>query len=131
MVQFTVETTERMQVVNVTKRVAESLASDAQGVCMVYCPHTTVALLVGEDETELLKDYTRAVEQLLAGCGPFGHVVNGCANSKAHIMSALSGCSVHVPVEKGQLTLGRCQSLLLLELDGPKERTVQVLMNGR
>jgi secondary thiamine-phosphate synthase enzyme len=98
---------------------------------MVYCPHTTMALLVGEDEAALVTDYTRAAERLLAGCGPFGHVIKGCANAEAHIISALSGCSVHVPVVKGQLALGRCQSLLLLELDGPHERTVQVLVNGR
>jgi len=37
---------------------------------------------------------------------------------------------VHVPVENGQLVLGRCQSILLLELDGPRNRTVQVFMNA-
>jgi len=129
-IQFTVQTQERVQAVNITERVAQSLPADAKGVCMVWCPHTTLALIIGEDEKALMQDYARAVQNLLADCGPFGHVVNGCANAEAHIISALSGCSVHVPVENGKLVLGRCQSILLLELDGPRERTVQVLMNG-
>jgi secondary thiamine-phosphate synthase enzyme len=128
--QFTVESQERVEVVNITERVAQCLPADAKGICMVYCPHTTMALLIGEDEKALMQDYARAVQKLLAGCGPFGHIVNGCANAEAHIISALSGCSVHVPVENGQLLLGRCQSILLLELDGPRKRTVQVLLNG-
>jgi secondary thiamine-phosphate synthase enzyme len=130
MYQFTVETKERVQVVNITERVTQSLPPDASGVCMVYCPHTTLALLIGEDETALMQDYARAAQNLLVGCGPFGHVVNNCANAEAHIISALSGCSVHVPMENGQLMLGRCQSILLLELDGPRERTVQVLLGA-
>ena len=81
--QFTVETKERVHVVNITEQVAQSLPAGATGICMVYCPHTTMALLIGEDETALMQDYARAVQRLLTGCGPFGHVVNGCANAEA------------------------------------------------
>lgn len=130
MQQFTVQTDESVEAVNITAPVAERLSPGVTGICMVFCPHTTVALLIGEDETALMQDYARAARDLLANSGPFGHVVNGCANAEAHILSALSGCSVHVPVQDGRLVLGRCQSILLLELDGPRERSVQVYLNA-
>ena len=39
-----------------------------------------------------------------------------------HILSALIGTSVSLPVENGRLLLGTWQRVILLEFDGPRER---------
>ena len=39
-----------------------------------------------------------------------------------HILSALIGTSVSLPVEDGRLLLGTWQRVILLEFDGPRER---------
>jgi secondary thiamine-phosphate synthase enzyme len=41
-----------------------------------------------------------------------------------HILSSLIGTSVTQPVESGELVLGTWQRIILVELDGPREREV-------
>ncbi len=41
-----------------------------------------------------------------------------------HILSALIGTSVAIPVEKGRLVLGTWQRIVLIELDGPRDREI-------
>ena len=41
-----------------------------------------------------------------------------------HILSSLIGASVTQPVESGQLVLGTWQRIILVELDGPREREI-------
>jgi secondary thiamine-phosphate synthase enzyme len=39
-----------------------------------------------------------------------------------HILSAMIGCSLNLAVEAGLLLLGTWQRVVLIELDGPRER---------
>ena len=48
-------------------------------------------------------------------------------NADAHLRSLLLGPSETVPVTDGELSLGRWQSVLFVECDGPRERTVRVV----
>jgi secondary thiamine-phosphate synthase enzyme len=50
-------------------------------------------------------------------------------NSPAHIKTLLTGSSATVPVEGGNLALGRWQGIYFCEYDGPRDRrfSVQVL----
>jgi secondary thiamine-phosphate synthase enzyme len=47
-------------------------------------------------------------------------------NAAAHIKATILGPSEAVPVHEGRLRLGTWQSLMLVELDGPRERTILV-----
>jgi len=47
-------------------------------------------------------------------------------NSPAHFLSEAIGTSCLVPLEKGRPVLGRWQGIFLIDLDGPRERTVHV-----
>jgi secondary thiamine-phosphate synthase enzyme len=47
-------------------------------------------------------------------------------NAAAHIKATILGPSETVPVRSGRLRLGTWQSIMLVELDGPRERTVIV-----
>jgi secondary thiamine-phosphate synthase enzyme len=125
--EFTVASTAKIEVIDITSRVQEQLSPDAQGLCLIYCPHTTAALLIGENEQDLIRDYERVAETLLANSRPFRHCGHGVPNAEAHIFSALHGCSALVFVEKGKLKLGKFQRILLFELDGPRERKIWVI----
>jgi len=126
MSEFTVETTQRLEVINVTREVQERVPPESDGLCVVYAPHTTMSVLIAETEDDLLEDYVRVMETWLAGSRPFKHCGHGNPNAEAHIFGALHGCSVVVPVEKGELMLGGFQSILLCEADGPRQRKVRV-----
>ena len=47
-------------------------------------------------------------------------------NAHAHLVAGIIGASVQVPYADGELSLGRWQRVLLLELDGPRQREVLV-----
>ena len=120
-----VETGERVEIVDVTDAVLRAISNCREGLALIYLDHTTAALLISADEPNLRDDLTRAVRELLAEFRPFRHVQEGKPNGEAHILSALAGTQVCLPVQDGRPVLGKWQRLLLLELDGPQTRTVR------
>ncbi len=132
--EIAVRTDRRIQVVNVTREVAETCArlGVGEGILLVSCRHTTCALSLNEDETGLRHDLERMGETLLAslrGRERYRHDEID-DNAQAHLTSVLLGHSVAVPLASGTPLLGTWQSLLLLELDGPRSRTLDLTLIG-
>jgi secondary thiamine-phosphate synthase enzyme len=125
MSEFTVSTDARLDVVDVTDRVAAALADDAGGTCTVFVEHTTAGVVVQEAEPRLLEDIERAVGELVPDEGWRHDELDG--NADAHLRAMLLGEHVTVPVTDGELDLGTWQSILVVECDGPRTRTVRVL----
>jgi secondary thiamine-phosphate synthase enzyme len=120
-----VRTRTRCEVVDVTEEV--QAAVDASGVrdglCVLYCPHTTAAITVNENaDPDVRRDLLAALERAVPNQG-FRH---GEGNSDAHAKSSLVGPSVTVIVEGGRLRLGRWQGVYFCEFDGPRRREVWV-----
>ncbi|MEF8906398.1 MAG: secondary thiamine-phosphate synthase enzyme YjbQ [Haloarculaceae archaeon] len=125
MAAFTVSTDERLSVVDVTDRVREALPADAAGTATVHVDHTTAAVTVNEAEPRLLGDFESALSDLVPDEGWDHDALDG--NADAHVRAMVVGPSVTVPVTDGQPDLGTWQSVLLVECDGPRTRTVRVL----
>lgn len=121
---FTVQSERKVHAVDITGQVTDLLTTDINGIACLFTPHTTAALIVGENEKDLIDDLERTAAHLLDACGPFRHAQRGNPNAPAHIFSSLAGASLWLPVEGGRLKLGTYQRVLLLELDGPKARQV-------
>jgi thiamine phosphate synthase YjbQ (UPF0047 family) len=51
-------------------------------------------------------------------------------NAHSHLLSMLVGSSESIPVVDGTMVIGKWQSVLLVDLDGPRERTVGVQFLG-
>jgi thiamine phosphate synthase YjbQ (UPF0047 family) len=51
-------------------------------------------------------------------------------NAHSHLLAMLLGSTETVPVEDGALQIGAWQSVLLIDLDGPRTRTVGVHVQG-
>lgn len=51
-------------------------------------------------------------------------------NAHSHLLSMLLGSSESIPVVDGEMVIGQWQSILLVDLDGPRERTVGVQFLG-
>jgi len=51
-------------------------------------------------------------------------------NAASHLRAMVLGHTLSVPVRNGELMLGNWQSIILAELDGPRERSVQVQVLG-
>jgi len=122
---FEVETESRVTTVDITDRVAETLPESATGTVTVFVRHTTAGVSVNEAEPRLLGDIERALEELVAETGWDHDALDN--NADAHLRSMLLGRSVTVPVIDGNLDMGTWQSILLVDCDGPRTRTVTVI----
>ena len=116
-------TTQRKQVVDITDLVARQLPAGS-GVCHVFVAHTTAAVTTADLDpgTDLdMLDAFAAMMPKLAYRHPHNpdHVAD-------HILASIIGPSVSVPFADGKLRLGTWQRVVLIELDGPRERDVVV-----
>ena len=121
---FEVSTDERVTTVDITDRVVSQLPADASGTCTVFVKHTTAGISVNEAEPRLLGDIETVLAEIVPETGWDHDQLDG--NADAHLRSMLLGRDVTVPVVDGEPDLGTWQSILLIECDGPRTRTVTV-----
>ena len=121
-----VETGNKVWIDNITARVEEAVQEVDSGLAHISIPHTTAAIFLAEDDDELREDYIRIATDTFAGLRPFKHIRKNNPNTEAHAFSSLLGSSLTVVVEDGELQLGTFQNIMLLEMDGPKERSVNI-----
>ena len=123
--EFRVKTRRKIERLDITKeveRVAKTLGRDARAL-LISVPHTTAAVAVGEAWDP---DVTSDIERALEAWVPRVRFDHAEGNSPAHFLSEAIGVSCFVPFEQGRPVLGRWQGIFLIELDGPRERTIQV-----
>jgi secondary thiamine-phosphate synthase enzyme len=124
MAEFTVSTENRLTVTDITARVEQALPADTTGTATVFVEHTTAGIAVNEAESRLLSDFEDALAQLVPDEGWAHDEIDD--NADSHVRSLLIGPGETVPVDDGTLALGTWQSVLLVECDGPRTRTVRV-----
>ncbi len=127
MAEFSIRTKKKQELVDITGRVADVVKQfgTIDGMCLVYVPHATAAVVINENaDPNVCEDILDA----LAGLIPAGKWRHDRIdeNAAAHIKATILGPSETVPVRSGRLRLGTWQSIMLVELDGPRERTVIV-----
>lgn len=122
-----VDTVERIDIVDVTSDVTEVIpAGFDRGVCTTFVPHTTAGVIVNEHENRLLSDIERALERLVPREEAYDHNEID-DNADAHLRAMLLGESISIPVLDGALALGTWQSILFVECDGPRTRSLEVM----
>ena len=124
---LTVETDSRTECIDITDRVAATLPDNADGVCTVFSQHTTMGVVVNEAESRLLDDLAAALDDLIPDSGWQHDEIDD--NADSHVRAMLVGESVTVPVADGTPQLGRWQSILAVECDGPRSRTLTLCVH--
>jgi len=122
---FRVRSSEREQILIVTKEVDQALSglTSGDGICTIVVPHTTCAISVNENaDPDVPYDLTRALRSMV----PMINFRHGEGNSDAHLLSMIIGTSLSWPYRNGKLVLGTWQGVYFIELDGPRERKVNV-----
>ncbi|MBA4369981.1 MAG: hypothetical protein C0418_00165 [Coriobacteriaceae bacterium] len=125
-----VRTSEREQMLDITREVADAVSATgvADGVVVVYVPHTTAAVTINENaDPDVCADVLCGLRDIAPRSGKWRH---GEGNSDGHIKSSLVGCSVTIPVSGGRLVLGTWQGIQFCEFDGPRNRCVYVQVLG-
>lgn len=125
MEEFRVSTKKRIEVVDITDEVQKKVQGKNSKAVVIFAPHATAAITIGEFEPNIKKDYEKFYEQLCPKNIDYAH--NSIDdNAEAHILSSFIKPSLVVPLKNGKLVLGTWQSILLVELDGPRERKIVV-----
>jgi secondary thiamine-phosphate synthase enzyme len=94
------------------------------GLCHVFLPHTTAALTTGEIGEGTEEDLIEVAEKIIPQIR-FRHA-HDPSHAWSHMAASLIGATLTLPVMNGELKLGTWQSVLLVELDGPRERQLVV-----
>jgi secondary thiamine-phosphate synthase enzyme len=138
--RLTLETDQGVGIYNLTPQIEAFLATTSiiYGQVIVFSCHTTTALAINEDESRLLEDIKTYLHKLAPVGDRYLHndlhlrevPANEPQNAHAHLMAITLSTSEVIPVVDGQLALGTYQSILLLELDGPRQRTVLIQVSG-
>ena len=125
---------------DITAEIRSFLASTGirSGFVVVTSQHTTTAVAINEYETRLVEDTKAFLNRLLPPQNTYLHNdihLRDCPpdeprNAHSHLASMLLGSSEVIPVHEGELALGRYQSVMLYELDGPRQRRISVRIFG-
>lgn len=120
--RLTFATAGKRQVLDITQEVQHALSPSASGVCVLNVLHTTAALTTADLDPGTDLDILDAFEAMVPRLR-YRHPHNP-AHVPDHILSALVGTSLALPVADGHLLLGTWQRVVLMEFDGPRKRQV-------
>ncbi len=127
MQQITIKTRKKREVVDVTEQIESAIEKGglgASGVCHLLVLHTTAALTTADLDPGTDLDMLDAFETMIPKLR-YRHP-HDPAHVPDHILSAMVGTSVTLPFHKAKLVLGTWQRVVLIELDGPRERSIAV-----
>jgi secondary thiamine-phosphate synthase enzyme len=126
MVQLQIRTASKQSFEEITSQVQQIVSQSEiqEGLCYLFCPHTTAGLTLNENwDPSVQHDMGLVLDDLIPQRRDFRH---GEGNSPAHVKSSLVGASQTLFVAEGRLVLGSWQGLYLVEFDGPRTRKVLV-----
>ena len=131
------QTEKKQQLIDLTSLVTTTILESGvrNGMAGVYTQHTTASLFVGECQSALVDDVLDFLTRIVEDGVNYKHncpELSDCdrKNAASHLRSMLLNHSVMIPVMDGKPVLGQFQSILLAELDGPRERSVHIQMIG-
>ena len=127
--ELSIASSAKREMIDITVAVADFVARAEQpeGLCHVYVAHATAAIVVNEnDDPNICVDALDALDRLIPA-GIWRHdQLDG--NAASHIQAAILGPGETIPFRHGGLCLGRWQAIMMVELDGPRTRTVYVTL---
>jgi secondary thiamine-phosphate synthase enzyme len=132
-----VATRSKQEILDLTAKVGEITAASGvrDGFIGVYSQHTTAGVFIGEYQAALNDDVLAMLGRAVSDEFEYRHncpELSDCErkNAASHLRAMLFSHSVLVPLAASRPVLGRFQSIVFAELDGPRERTLQVQILG-
>jgi len=125
---FHIETHAPQQSIDITAKVAELLAASGirSGFCHVMVLHSTASIIINETaDPNIGADVIDALSRSIPTRSDWLHDRID-DNAHSHIKAAILGPSELIPIERGELVLGKWQEIMLLEFDGPRKRAISV-----
>lgn len=127
-----ISTTKQFELIDITEYVENTVKRSGikNGLCLVFAPHATAAIIANESESGLLNDIITFIKELVKPEREWKHNIID-TNAHAHIGSAIIGAERVFPVINGKLVRGTWQNIFLVEMDGPRSvRNVIIVVIG-
>lgn len=108
--------------IDITNEITEAISESGvlEGVCVVFCPHTTAAITINENaDPDVKSDFIHGMDSFFPELREFSHAEG---NSDAHIKSSCVGASETIIIKGGKPLLGTWQDVYFCEFDGPRSR---------
>lgn len=135
-----IQTPEGISFVSLNDAIANAIHHSrvTDGFAVISSRHTTTAVCINEYEERLLEDIKVWLNKLAPTNDKYLHndikqrdcPADEPENAHSHLMAMLLGSSETIPVTARKLAIGQYQAVLLVDLDGPKERTVNIQIIG-
>lgn len=126
--QFSVKTDGRREFVDLSGRLRALVQQSGiqEGLLVLYNPHTTAGLTINEGaDPDVQQDMLAALARMVPETAHYRHLEG---NSPAHVMASLTGSSVSLIIQGGQIRLGAWQHVFFAEFDSPRKRSVRWLL---
>ena len=120
----------RQDFYDITAQVRDAVTKSgvANGIAVVFCPHTTAGVTINENaDPDVVHDMLLGLDKAFPARAEFRH---GEGNSSAHLKASALGSSVSVIVKDAKLVLGTWQSVYFCEFDPPRNRQFYVKVTG-
>ena len=130
--EFYISSKKKQELIDITEKVNSIISKSKikEGLCNVFAAHATAAIIINENyDPNICLDLLDSLNKLIPS-GIWRHdKVDG--NADAHIKAAILGPQETIPIKNGGLQLGRWQSLMFCELDGPRnDRKIIITVMG-
>ncbi|KKR76109.1 MAG: hypothetical protein UU21_C0018G0020 [Candidatus Levybacteria bacterium GW2011_GWA2_40_8] len=123
---MTVKTSRKDDVVDITDRVQKLVNEEEieSGVATLFVKHTTCAITTSEFANDVVNDLLDFLREV----SPDLDYKHDRKHAPDHILSSIIGPSLSIPIAEGKLSLGTWQKIVLVELAGPREREIEVIL---
>ena len=132
-----VKTDDREELQDLSQTIRDFVRSSGvrAGMVSVSSLHTTCAILINEWQDALVHDVKTYLTSFISKDAYYRHndpAWSDCDrhNADAHLRSLMLGMNLTLQIADGEPVLGEFQSVILAELDGPRERTIRLQAMG-
>jgi secondary thiamine-phosphate synthase enzyme len=131
---LTFHTEKRLKFINITQEIEKIVRESAvnEGICLVNSMHITSSVFINDDETGLLQDFEKWLENIAphAPTGQYSHNDTGEDNADAHLKRQIMGRETVIAITKGKLDFGPWEQIFYGEFDGCRNKRILVKVIG-
>ncbi len=126
---ISINSSKKQELIDITEQVNGLVKKSKieNGICNVFVTHATAAIIINENhDPNICTDFLNAINKAIPDNAGYLHDrIDG--NAGAHIKAAILGPGETIPIENNKLKLGTWQSIMVVELDGPRDnRNIEV-----
>ena len=121
-----ITTRDKVDLIDITAQIQEIVEQSdvSEGICFVYCPHTTAGIVLNENwDASVERDIAMVLDRTAPQDLSYRHHEG---NAPAHVKSVLVGSDHFLFIHESHLKMGRWQGVFLAEFDGPRHRTLWI-----